>query len=914
MKLSQDENEKNNFLQKIKYKYNIRKNMSQPSRLYSSYKQRPITTKSKRSFKLNKLSSFDKTTYDIPYFGYNFNTSKYFPNKIYLNQNNFIWGKHKLKRPNKYYEKEELFDRVIKLQSTVNNLNNKNNKQKIEINKQKEELKKQNKILNEVNTKFFFDKILKNENKENKENYLSDTPDNLNDNNNNLKRSYSTAELNGKNVNNISNKLLDNMNTNNLKDLYKKALKQNEIKEQEILRLKEKIDSIKFSNETMLSNMKLQYKQLQNENNKKIQEFSELKKSSKCTKYNEIMKEKEIYEKEMINIKNKFYNALRQLEKYKHCYEENKILIEEINKKNAKINKLENEIILFSKNSENLIEKMKKEINKKNKKIQKLENDMKKYICLYNSIQKDDDKKINIFNKGYRFIFQNKNNIELYDINKNNNNKEISNDNNDINNNENNYINNNNKENELVNQNENKDNNNDNIDNNDNNDNENNNRNIYVNHCLNFSNKNNNNNKISQSPQSLSSNSSRANLFSASWKNINMRKEKINSMENNNVLKNSRIIEIINSYPELFQLYIEMKKRNINDSKTYINEILLKLKEDNSNIDNKNIYCNSIIKLFNIEDENSKKIITDLSNKEFDEKKNLQEIKINHIKLFNELFNQKRENKNNDNNDIINKKLKEINNDELNNIINKYDNCESGYVFFNQMISIIKELKLEEYIEDILLLTKEADIFDLMDYNKIINIINKKETNKKELIENEENKEGDNKDNSSKNNLEPEIKDKEQDKENDKDNDKENDKDNDKENDKDNDNNNENEENINKIFKKFAHIILIEGSTPSAYISSLKELVKIGEDNDNSIEVINSENFFNFLNNKNVALSEEEQSQIIKKYRTKLENKFVLDYEKIVGKIFEYMKNDEENSYDEDFMKNIKNMDIEGMD
>ena len=905
MKLSQDENEKNNFLQKIKYKYNIRKNMSQPARLYSSYKQRPITTKSKRSFKLNKLSSFDKTTYDIPYFGYNFNTSKYFPNKIYLNQNNFIWGKHKLKRPNKYYEKEELFDRVIKLQSTVNNLNNKNNKQKIEINKQKEELKKQNKILNEVNTKFFFDKILKNENKENKENYLSDTPDNLNDNNNNLKRSYSTAELNEKNVNNISNKLLDNMNTNNLKDLYKKALKQNEIKEQEILRLKEKIDSIKFSNETMLSNMKLQYKQLQNENNKKIQEFSELKKSSKCTKYNEIMKEKEIYEKEMINIKNKFYNALRQLEKYKHCYEENKILIEEINKKNAKINKLENEIILFSKNSENLIEKMKKEINKKNKKIQKLENDMKKYICLYNSIQKDDDKKINIFNKGYRFIFQNKNNIELYDINKNNNNKEISNENNDINNNENNNIN-NNKENELVNQNENKDNNNDNIDNNDNNDNENNNRNIYVNHCLNFSNKNNNNNKISQSPQSLSSNSSRANLFSASWKNINMRKEKINSMENNNVLKNSRIIEIINSYPELFQLYIEMKKRNINDSKTYINEILLKLKEDNSNIDNKNIYCNSIIKLFNIEDENSKKIITDLSNKEFDEKKNLQEIKINHIKLFNELFNQKRENKNNDNNDIINQKLKEINNDELNNIINKYDNCESGYVFFNQMISIIKELKLEEYIEDILLLTKEADIFDLMDYNKIINIINKKETNKKELIENEENKEGDNKDNSSKNNLEPEIKDKEQDKENDKDNDKENDKD--------NDNNNENEENINKIFKKFAHIILIEGSTPSVYISSLKELVKIGEDNDNSIEVINSENFFNFLNNKNVALSEEEKSEIIKKYGTKLEDKFVLDYEKIVGKIFEYMKNDEENSYDEDFMKNIKNMDIEGMD
>ena len=293
-----------------------------------------------------------------------------------------------------------------------------------------------------------------------------------------------------------------------------------------------------------------------------------------------------------------------------------------------------------------------------------------------------------------------------------------------------------------------------------------------------------------------------------------------------------------------------------------------------------------LFRSFNIEDTNSKKIIEDLSNKEFVENKSLQEIKIHHIKLFNELFNYKREN----NKEELNKKLHEINQDEFINIINKYDNCESGYVFFNQMISIIKELKLEEYIEDILLLTKEADIFDLMDYNKIINIINKKETNKKELIENEENKEGDNKDNSSKNNLEPEIKDKEQDKENDKDNDKENDKDNDKENDKDNDNNNENEENINKIFKKFAHIILVEGSTPSVYISSLKELVKIGEDNDNSFEVINSENFFNFLNNKNVALSEEEKNQIIKKYGTKLEDKFVLDYEKIVGKIFEYIE------------------------
>lgn len=61
--------------------------------------------------------------------------------------------------------------------------------------------------------------------------------------------------------------------------MYKKILKQNQVKEKEILRLKQKIDSINFSNETLISNIKNQYKQLQNENNKKTKEFQELKKA-----------------------------------------------------------------------------------------------------------------------------------------------------------------------------------------------------------------------------------------------------------------------------------------------------------------------------------------------------------------------------------------------------------------------------------------------------------------------------------------------------------------------------------------------------------------------------------------------------------------------------------------------------------
>ena len=770
-------------------------------------------------------------------------------------------GKNKLKKTNKYYEKEELFDRVIKLQNALNLLNSKNNKQQIEINKQKNEIKKQNKILNEVNVKFFFDKMLKND----EEISLSGPPrEIINNENNNIiplskRRSYSTEELNERNYKQISNKLIENMNYNNLKESYKKILKQNEAKEQEIILLRQKIDSIKFSNETLISNMKLQYKQLQNEYSTKIQEYDKLKKSSKCTKYNEIMKEKEIYEKEMRKIKNKFYKVLKLLEKYKNCYEENKILIEELNKKKTKINKLEKEIILFSKNSENLIENLRKEINKKNKKIQKLENEIKKFVCMYNNIQKEDNKKINIYNKtDYKKIFQNQNNNN-YNTNANYNLKEDYN----IENNEDININSNNN----INQNENI-----------NSDNDINNKQIYVSHCLNFS----NNNKDATN-MSYSSQPNRANLFSASLKNINLRKERINNIENNNIIKKSRIIEIINLYPELFQLFIEMKKKNINDNKTFINEVLQKLKEENSNAENKNIYYKSIIKLFNIEDNNSKKIIKDLSDKEFQENKTLQEIKIHHIKLFNELFNYKREN---NNKEILNKKIKELNNDEIIKFINKYDNCESGYIFFYQMIQIIKEIKLEDYIEELLLITKEPDVFDLMNYNNIFNIIKDRDLHLKE--------------NKSDNG-----------------NDKENENDIDEKNEE-KESTNEEKRNIKggieKIFKNFAHIILIEGSTPSVYINSLKEFVKIGNDN-NQTEVINPEKFFDFLVKKNISLSEEEKNEMIKEYGIKIGDKYLyIDYDKIVEKVFEYMKNDEGNFNDEDFMKNIKSMDIEGFD
>ena len=607
MKLNQENNEQsNNIMQKI-YN-NINRTMTQQKRLYSSINRRPFT-----STKLRKTWNYGKYSLDFPNFGYSFQNSKYFTKNLYLNKKSFAWGKSKLSKPNKYYESERLFERVMQLQNKVNLLNDQNTEQKIEINKQKKELIKQNKLLNEVNKKMFFDNLLNNNESE------VDTVDGggensvrVNDNTHmhtplSKRRCYSSQQING--INNTNNKKqninLDNISNDNLKDLYKKILKQNQVKEKEILRLKQKIDSIHFSNETLISNMKHQYKQLQNENNKKTKEFQDLKKSTKCTKYNELMKEKEVYEKEMHSIKDKFHKMSEVLEKYKNCFEENKKLKEEINKKNVKICNLQNEIVLFSQNSENIINSLKKEINKKNKKIQKLENEMKKYICSENSI-KDNKKMIknNSFNK---LIFSSRNNDNnIYNINKNKN---------DFNSN-----------------------------------------NLYFNHCLNF-NKNNSNTNQFLSPSSYSS---RANLFSASWKNIKIKNQKLSkekSRERVDPTRNSRVKEIILSDQELYQLYIEMKKRNINDSKAFINEVLLNLKDDNSNTDNKKYYYNAIIKQFKVEDESGKKIVENLSTKEFGENKQLKDIKMHNLKILNELFslNQEKNNK-----DILDKKLKEI--------------------------------------------------------------------------------------------------------------------------------------------------------------------------------------------------------------------------------------------------------------
>ena len=140
---------------------------------------------------------------------------------------------------------------------------------------------------------------------------------------------------------------------------------QNERKDQEILILKEQLEHNKLSNEALLSNMKMQYKKLMDDNNKKKEEIEKLKKNSKCSKYNEIMLEKEVYEKEMLTIKAKYNMAMEVQENYKMSLKKIQSLIEEINSKDLKIGHMENKLKLNTKNSEALIENLKNKLNKK---------------------------------------------------------------------------------------------------------------------------------------------------------------------------------------------------------------------------------------------------------------------------------------------------------------------------------------------------------------------------------------------------------------------------------------------------------------------------------------------------------------------------------------------------------------------
>ena len=816
---------------------------------------------------------------------------------LYLNKKNFSFKKKPITSKNNYYDKEKLYQNMMKLQTSLNILNQKYQKQKMENDKQAREIERQNKFLNYLNDKNLkkmelyaknniygneyydnreYDEMKEDENTANKKE-REDLIKNLTKSNEYEYESKRFVKLNEEkyNLNSLNNKKIT---FNALKALYNELY--NEYKERDKLltkneKEKEKYakenDMLKVANETLISNLKKQMKRLEVENDKKELQIKELKKNIKCSRYTELLKENEVLNFEMEKLKNKLNDALKLINDYKKQEEEIKKLYEVIKKKDFKIKALELELITLSNNSDETTKKLQDEIIIKDKLLKKQERDMKR----------------NAFEKYALMQGQN-----LEDINKNN----------------------------ATTLTENK----------------------YISKSLDI--------------------------------NTN---------------------DIIAKMPELYQLYIEMKHKEIKTSKNFINEILKKISDVININDAKIIYIDLLLKYFNIDnlDIESKNIIVNLADKEFTNNRSINEIKNKHIKIFDKLFNKNVDYKMNL--EIIKKYIDKNNLEEfINRTLMELDKQKLGYITFKEMKNVIIEAGLNDFQEDILLLTK-SEIFNRCNYynllvlfnsNNNIDINNYAQVNNNKINNNSNNdnnndNDNDNNDenngihdinnannnddqhtnenneikNDSKNNLVNDNNN--QNNENNVDivdnnnkNENENDENNNVENNNNEnnniennniDNNNENNENNNnevkdennnnkeknenenpteneleKKLKKFVHIIKNEGASPHNYISHLKEPIVI---NNSPIDAINILKLKEFLESKKIELKEDEINILQNIYKIKEINeekqndyKDFINYDAFSQKLLNIIQNLTDN--DEDFFKNIPVMEIGGME
>ena len=297
---------------------------SKSTKGFTSYKG-SIKKNNKRNKNTLKINSEEKESKGFPviFTSNSFNN----PANLYLNKTNYIWKKKKNKE-NKYYEKEQLFDRVLKLQTALNILNKKYKIQKIENTKQSKEIKKQNNFLNLININNFHKKrsfskpnlITSYRNKRNKtisfeekEFFLNKGENNYFSNNNiDIKEKYKIPE-------NISKEQLKKKYMNLVYELEHITKKMNYLENEN---LKKDYENIKISNETLISNLKLKIKNLLNENELKNNEIINIKKTMKYSNFNEMTKERDIFEKEMIKMKSKLKDLLKKVYHYKEQEQE----------------------------------------------------------------------------------------------------------------------------------------------------------------------------------------------------------------------------------------------------------------------------------------------------------------------------------------------------------------------------------------------------------------------------------------------------------------------------------------------------------------------------------------------------------------------------------------------------------------
>ena len=764
---------------------------------------------------------------------------------LYLNKKNFSFKKKPSNKSNKYFDKEKLYQKMVKLQISLNNINMKYHKQKMENDKQAKEIERQNKFLNSINSQNMRNwdllesqNLLRNENNE----------DNIQSKNDNLmnklireSESYSDLDFTLLDDKRFNLKSVSNNNKtfseNSLKKLYEELYQECKYRDKLLIKMekdKEKFTHengiLKVANETLISNLKLHMKKLENENAQKDAKITELKKNLKCSRYTELLKENEILNTEMEKLKNKLKNALTLISEYKKQEEEIKKLYEVIKKKDFKIKALELELTTLANNLDETTKKLQNEINTKDKLLKRQERDIKKSAFeLYASKQ------------GFNYT------------------------------------------------------------------------------------------------DTYSSDGGAKN-----------KKAKKKDMDLNSIYK---------KYPELYLLFIEMKHKDITNSKNFGNEVLKNIK-DTMNLEEAKIkYISLLLGYFSIsdDDENSKQIIVNLANKEFISNRSIFEIKKKQLNILDSLFNKEINNKNEEMKIHIEKNsLEEL----IKQTFIETDKNKLGFINFDQMKNVINEIHLNDFTDEIMLLTK-SEIFDRFDYYNFLMLFSNESNNNKTdegeqaQINNEnENLNSNGFNNINENNIEEIKEQKGESNDNNIDNTKK--EENTDSNNKDEKNKEENNNNINsnnnteeqnenvaknnnskdnsnindnkkeekdeatknddleKKLKLIVHKIKTEGGAPANYFSQLKENKNI---NEKEYEVINVQKLKEFLETKNIELTEEDIHQLKEQYGFKSENNEdvnlneYINNENFVQKLLSIIQNESDN--DDNFMENIPKMEFE---
>ena len=695
---------------------------------------------------------------------------------LYLNKKNFSFKKSAAINNNNYFDKEQLFQNMMKLQTSLNVLNQKYHKQKIENDKQAKEIERQNKFLNSVNESNYrklekkntMEYLYSDMNKENnmKENMTSEKQQQLI---RSLTRSIG-SEYDSKKIIKINEEkynLNSNLNSkkkfteSELKDLYNELFEEYKQKDKLLVKALEendeyiqKIEKLQWSNNTLISNLKRQMKKIESENEEKETEIKTLRKNIKCSRYTELLKENEILNKELDKLKNKLNNAFKRIDDYKKQEEEIKKLYEVIKKRDFKIKALELKLTTLSNNADETTKKLQDEITVKDKLLKKQERDMKrnqfeKYALMQGQTMEEIDNKLNIFpEKKYLTLEMN-----IKDLNKRN--------------------------------------------------------------------------------------------------------------------------------PELYQLYIEMKHKGINSSKNFENDVLNNI-SDVSNVKEAKIkYIDLILDYFQISksDESSKNIIFDLADKEFISNRSIHEIKNKHLRVFDTFFNKNVQLKSygqlkkyidsNDMEELIDRTFKELDKNRL------------GYITFEEMKNAINDIGLNDFLEEILILTK-SEIFNRIDYLNLIylnksnenqvNINNYIQNNQKDKSNEENNGNHDDLNNVNNNNA--------------------------------NDNNNVNIINNEELEKKLVILgkkIKNKGQSANNYVSHLKE-------ENQGIPVISLGKLKEFLKGEEIELKEEEINALKNNYGV---NEDYIHYDNFVEKLLQIIQNISDN--DENILDGIPEGDFAGV-